>query len=159
MWLVEDVKTDKGAKAKNALQPSGFLYRLIPKDKADLSKGGTLQALQVVNADGVAIEFHAGQADADILSGDNQQLYSYGTHFKTHWVTLHDTATDGTQAFDANASAKHIPVVMISGKDGFFDKVRGRMAGTTGYITKPFGPETLMKALETYLVQDDVIAE
>jgi twitching motility two-component system response regulator PilG len=40
---------------------------------------------------------------------------------------------------------------MISGKDGFFDKVRGRMAGTTGYITKPFGPETLMKAVETYL--------
>jgi twitching motility two-component system response regulator PilG len=40
---------------------------------------------------------------------------------------------------------------MISGKDGFFDKVRGRMAGTTGYITKPFGPETLMKTVETYL--------
>ncbi len=45
----------------------------------------------------------------------------------------------------------NIPVVMISGKDGFFDKVRGRMAGTTGYITKPFGPETLMKAVEFYL--------
>jgi twitching motility two-component system response regulator PilG len=41
---------------------------------------------------------------------------------------------------------------MISGKDGFFDKVRGKMAGTTGYVTKPFGPETLMKALETYLL-------
>lgn len=51
----------------------------------------------------------------------------------------------------ANPSARHIPVVMISGKDGFFDKVRGRMAGTTGYVTKPFGPETLMKALEIYL--------
>lgn len=46
---------------------------------------------------------------------------------------------------------KDVPVVMISGKDGFFDKVRGRMAGTTGYITKPFGPETLMKAVEIYL--------
>jgi twitching motility two-component system response regulator PilG len=48
-------------------------------------------------------------------------------------------------------STKDVPVVMISGKDGFFDKVRGRMAGTTGYITKPFGPETLMKAVEMYL--------
>ena len=46
---------------------------------------------------------------------------------------------------------KDVPVVMISGKDGFFDKVRGRMAGTSGYITKPFGPETLMKTVETYL--------
>lgn len=51
----------------------------------------------------------------------------------------------------SNNSTKDVTVVMISGKDGFFDKVRGRMAGTTGYITKPFGPETLMKAVEMYL--------
>jgi twitching motility two-component system response regulator PilG len=50
-----------------------------------------------------------------------------------------------------NESTKDVPIVMISGKDGFFDKVRGRMAGTTGYITKPFGPETLMKTIETYI--------
>jgi len=54
----------------------------------------------------------------------------------------------------ANPACSHVPVVMISGKDGFFDKVRGRMAGTTGYVTKPFGPETLMRALETYLLPD-----
>lgn len=54
----------------------------------------------------------------------------------------------------AGRFGKDLPVVMISGKDGFFDKVRGRMAGTTGYITKPFGPETLMKALETYLIPE-----
>jgi twitching motility two-component system response regulator PilG len=55
----------------------------------------------------------------------------------------------------SNPETKDIPVVMISGKDGFFDKVRGRMAGTTAYITKPFGPETLMKALERYLADAD----
>lgn len=57
-----------------------------------------------------------------------------------------------------NPAAKDLPVVMISGKDGFFDKVRGRLAGTTGYVTKPFGPETLMKALETYLLPEAVEA-
>ncbi|MEQ1607059.1 MAG: response regulator [Pyrinomonadaceae bacterium] len=56
----------------------------------------------------------------------------------------------------ANPAGKNLPIVMISGKDGFFDKVRGRMAGTSGYVTKPFGPETLMKALETYLLPDEV---
>jgi CheY-like chemotaxis protein len=62
---------------------------------------------------------------------------------------------DGYQVCKLLRSAeltKDVPIVMISGKDGFFDKVRGRMAGTTGYITKPFGPETLMKMLETYIV-------
>lgn len=61
---------------------------------------------------------------------------------------------DGYQAcksIRSKSSTKDVPIVMISGKDGFFDKVRGRMAGTTGYITKPFGPETLMKAVEMYL--------
>lgn len=50
-----------------------------------------------------------------------------------------------------NNLTKEIPVVMISGKDGFFDKVRGRMAGSTGYITKPFGPDTLMRTIDAYL--------
>jgi twitching motility two-component system response regulator PilG len=62
---------------------------------------------------------------------------------------------DGYQvckAIRSNPATQDVPVIMISGKDGFFDKVRGRMAGTTGYITKPFGPETLMKAVESYLV-------
>jgi twitching motility two-component system response regulator PilG len=54
----------------------------------------------------------------------------------------------------ASDTARNLPVVMISGKDGFFDKVRGKMAGATGYVTKPFGPETLMKALDTYLSAD-----
>jgi twitching motility two-component system response regulator PilG len=59
----------------------------------------------------------------------------------------------------ANPAAAGVPVVMISGKDGFFDKVRGKMAGCTGYVTKPFGPETLMKALETYLLPENGHAE
>ena len=59
----------------------------------------------------------------------------------------------------SNPVAKDLPVVMISGKDGFFDKVRGRMAGSTGYITKPFGPETLMRALETHFVSEDTAPE
>lgn len=61
---------------------------------------------------------------------------------------------DGYQVcklFRMHEATKDVPIVMISGNDGFFDKVRGRMAGTTGYITKPFGPETLMKTLETYI--------
>ena len=50
-----------------------------------------------------------------------------------------------------NEVTKDVPIVMISGKDGFFDKVRGRMAGSSGYITKPFGPDILMRTIESYL--------
>lgn len=45
---------------------------------------------------------------------------------------------------------KSIPVVMLSGKDGFFDKVKGRLAGATDYITKPFREATLAEVVEKY---------
>lgn len=43
-----------------------------------------------------------------------------------------------------------VPVVMLSGKDGFFDKIRGRLAGAAGYITKPFDAPSLMAMLEKH---------
>ncbi len=50
----------------------------------------------------------------------------------------------------SNETTSDIPIVMLSGKDGFFDKVRGKMAGAVGYITKPFEPTALIDAVETY---------
>jgi twitching motility two-component system response regulator PilG len=50
-----------------------------------------------------------------------------------------------------NAYTKPIPVVMLSGKDGFFDKVKGKLAGATDYLTKPFQEEALVKAVEKHL--------
>jgi twitching motility two-component system response regulator PilG len=45
---------------------------------------------------------------------------------------------------------KHVPVVLISSKGGFFDKIRRRIVGSTAYITKPFGPEILIQTVNTY---------
>ena len=50
----------------------------------------------------------------------------------------------------AYPSTKDVPVVMLSGKDGFFDKVRARLVGAQGYITKPVIPNDLLKAVENY---------
>jgi twitching motility two-component system response regulator PilG len=46
---------------------------------------------------------------------------------------------------------KDIPVVMLSGKDGFFDRVRGKLVGCSDYITKPFDPEQLVATVEQYV--------
>jgi CheY-like chemotaxis protein len=50
----------------------------------------------------------------------------------------------------SNPSTGDLPVVMLSGKDGFFDKVRGRLAGSTDYVTKPFDPVTLVQVVEKH---------
>lgn len=107
LWLVADQGGSTGTINNNARQPNSFVYRFVPKDKTNLDQGGKLQALQVMNLAGNApIIFHAGQADADILSQDMKDLHTYHNVFKTQWITLHDTAIDGFVAFDANAAAK-----------------------------------------------------
>jgi twitching motility two-component system response regulator PilG len=49
-----------------------------------------------------------------------------------------------------NRETAAIPVVMLSGKDGFLDRIRGRMAGFTASITKPFKPEILVQVVKKY---------
>ncbi len=44
------------------------------------------------------------------------------------------------------------PVIMLSSKDGLFDRARGRMVGSDQYLTKPFTRDTLMQAIDTYLI-------
>ena len=40
-----------------------------------------------------------------------------------------------------------VPVVMLSSKDGVFDKARGRMVGAQDYLTKPFTKDQLLQAV------------
>jgi len=50
-------------------------------------------------------------------------------------------------------STRHIPVIMLSGTDGVFDRLRGRLVGCAGYISKPFVPEALVEMVDQYLSQ------
>ncbi len=88
-----------------AKQPNSFMYRFVPKDPSDLSKGGKLQALQVT-IHGHAVRFHAGNPSGDVFSQDRLRLHTLGTSWPARWITIHNTATNGTAAFDANALAK-----------------------------------------------------
>ena len=55
------------------------------------------------------------------------------------------------QALKHRPASKHIPVVMLSGRDGFFDRMRGKLAGSTQYVTKPFDPAQLVKAVSKHV--------
>src|SRR5262249_37412334 len=90
---------------KAAKQPNSFVYRFLPYNIADLSKGGKLQALQV-SIGGVPVIFHADDPLGDTFSINQLLLHTPGTSYPVQWVTVHDTAVDGTDPFDANAMAK-----------------------------------------------------
>jgi twitching motility two-component system response regulator PilG len=49
-----------------------------------------------------------------------------------------------------NPRFAQVPVIMLSSKDGLFDKARGRMVGSEEYLTKPFTKEQLLKAVDSF---------
>ena len=50
-----------------------------------------------------------------------------------------------------NPQLKSTPVIMLSSKDGIFDRARGRLAGSDRYLTKPFTKEGLVDAVGEYV--------
>ena len=46
-----------------------------------------------------------------------------------------------------NARFSDVPIVMLSSKDGVFDKARGRMVGSQDYLTKPFTKDQLLQTV------------
>jgi hypothetical protein len=112
VYIVEDAggaTVTDGTTATKVKQPNSFVYRFKPTNPTDLT-AGRLQVLQVFVDPQTPITFHTA-ADGptavrdDALGTPILRLHS-GTALTAKWITIHDTAIDGTTPFDANALAK-----------------------------------------------------
>jgi twitching motility two-component system response regulator PilG len=52
-----------------------------------------------------------------------------------------------------NPRLREIPVIMLSSKDGLFDRARGRLVGSDEYLTKPFSKDGLLEAVRRHRPQ------
>jgi twitching motility two-component system response regulator PilG len=52
-----------------------------------------------------------------------------------------------------NAHFRTTPVIMLSSKDGLFDRARGRMVGSDQYLTKPFTKDSLLQTVASFITQ------
>ena len=55
----------------------------------------------------------------------------------------------------SNPNFSSTPIIMLSSKDGLFDRAKGRVAGAEQYLTKPFTREDLLGAIRTHLLNKD----
>ena len=72
-------------------------------------------------------------------------------HPKVIFVDIMMPRLDGYQTcalVKQNPNLKSTPVIMLSSKDGVFDRARGRLAGSDRYLTKPFTKEGLIQAVQ-----------
>ncbi len=51
-----------------------------------------------------------------------------------------------------NPDYKHIPIIMLSGKEGLFERVHSRIIGADDYMTKPFSREQLMNTITNFVI-------
>ena len=102
IWIVEDIggANKPGTTAKI---PNSFVYRYVPEARAT-SHNGRLQVAPGLNAARHAD--HHRVADAAQRPPTRSRCTPTATSFDTRWVTIHDTAIDGTAPFNANAAAK-----------------------------------------------------
>jgi hypothetical protein len=102
IWIVEDIGGAIKAGSTKAKQPNSFIYRYVPSKPGDLGNG-KLQVLQVLKNDGTPITF---ASESTFPSADQIALHTYGSSFTYKWVTIHDTAVDGSAPFVAGPLAK-----------------------------------------------------
>jgi twitching motility two-component system response regulator PilG len=50
-----------------------------------------------------------------------------------------------------NSALKQTPVIMLSSKDGLFDRAKGRIVGSDQYLTKPFSKDELLSAIRNHV--------
>ena len=76
------------------------------------------------------------------------------THPHIIFVDIMMPRLDGYQTcalIKHNRMFREIPVIMLSSKDGLFDRARGRIVGSDQYLTKPFTKEELLGAIKDHV--------
>jgi twitching motility two-component system response regulator PilG len=101
-------------------------------------------------------EIFLGQAGCQVLlaeDGFDALAKITDHHPDVIFVDIMMPRLDGYQTcalIKKNPKLSSTPVIMLSSKDGLFDRARGRMVGSDEYLTKPFTKDSLLKAVAEY---------
>ncbi|WP_269531427.1 PleD family two-component system response regulator [Chitinimonas sp. BJYL2] len=98
-------------------------------------------------------EIFLGQAGCEVILAEDgfDALAKISDHLpNVIFVDVMMPRLDGYQTcslIKKNPKFKSTPVIMLSSKDGLFDRARGRMVGSDEYLTKPFTKDSLLQAV------------
>ena len=133
-------------------------------DEIDGLKGVKVMVIDDSNTIRRSAEIFLNQAGCEvILALDGFDALAKIADHQPHvvFVDIMMPRLDGYQTcslIKRNNRYRTTPVVMLSSKDGLFDRARGRMVGSDEYLTKPFTKETLLNAVRHHAVSGRLAA-
>src|SRR3954469_18798167 len=122
---------------------------------AQTDLGGSVKVLVIDDSNTIrrSAELFLKQAGFDVVLAEDgfDALSKIADHQpRVIFVDIMMPRLDGYQTcalIKQNPKLKSTPVIMLSSKDGVFDRARGRLAGSDRYLTKPFTKEGLVAAV------------
>ena len=109
-----------------------------------------------IGFDGSAIEGFARVYESDMLAKPDPSTFSLlpwrneGPGVARLFCDILMPRLDGYQTWSlirASEQYHHIPIVLLSSRDGLFDRARGVLSGASAYLTKPFTKDSLIKTV------------
>ena len=123
---------------------------------ADLLKGLTVMVIDDSNTIRRSAEIFLGQAGCRVVTAEDgfDALAKIADHQPALiFCDILMPRLDGYQTcalIKKSPRFRDTPVVMLSSKDGLFDRARGRMVGSDRYLTKPFSKDTLLSTARQF---------
>lgn len=127
-------------------------------DTADLT-GVKVMVIDDSNTIRRSAEIFLTQSKCEIIlavDGFDAMAKIIDSHPDVIFVDIMMPRLDGYQTctlIKRNSDFRSTPVIMLSSKDGLFDRARGRMVGSDEYLTKPFTKESLVNAVQKYALK------
>lgn len=103
-------------------------------------------------------EIFLAQAGCEVVLGEDDLAKIADHHPDVIFVDIMMPRLDGYQTcalIKKNPRLSPTPVIMLSSRDGLFDRARGRMAGSDEYLTKPFTKDSLLRAVASHARRGD----
>jgi twitching motility two-component system response regulator PilG len=134
------------------------MERLGDKELADLSRlrGAKVMVIDDSNTIRRSAEIFLVQAGCQVVLAEDgfDALAKIADHQpQIIFCDIMMPRLDGYQTcslIKKNSRFKGTPVVMLSSKDGLFDRARGRMVGSDQYLTKPFTKDSLLQTVADF---------
>jgi twitching motility two-component system response regulator PilG len=141
--------------------------RLGDKELADLSRlrGAKVMVIDDSNTIRRSAEIFLVQAGCQVVLAEDgfDALAKIADHQpQVIFCDIMMPRLDGYQTcslIKKNARFKGTPVIMLSSKDGLFDRARGRMVGSDQYLTKPFTKDSLLQAVADFTAHSQPLPE